>query len=295
MIQIRNQTRLLLARATAGDTFTHNGQDFEVVAVSRYQTPDRRNRLVVTLTGRCAVCGQTYQATTGRSPSWIPRTCPAHRWQAPRRDHAGAAALPQDRPVEQDGSRDQAATTEANQGAPVGQKRCAKCGGVFSLDRFYRHRDRPDGRDGYCMECRKGNTNKARGEKRAAGLCVECGRDAGGDRYCTTCIERRWDQKHGLCHKPVPTERRCTTCGQVKPVSAFYRRAWGPSSSCKACQIQRQAERSAHWRKLGLCGRCGGPVEPGAATCPKCLDRRRRREGRHVSGSDSLPDAASGK
>lgn len=287
MIQKKTEHRLLLTRATAGDTFTHNGHPYEVAGVSRYRTEDGRTRQVVTLTARCEICGESYQVTTGRAPSWIPRTCPTHRGRGPRRGHGSGAALAQDLPVDPAQGQTGPAAEMDSGGLPDGAKRCARCGEVKPVSEFYRHRHRPDGLDGICKTCRKEQTNTARRGRRTRGLCVECGKEAGGARYCLDCLDKRRDQRNGIAVKPVAMVRRCSTCGEVKPVGDFYCRAWGPDSTCKSCVIQRQTERSAHWRRLGLCGRCGGPVDPGAATCPRCLDRRRRRESRAGSSDGS--------
>lgn len=292
MIQQKNETRLLLTRATAGDVFTFNGHRYRVVGVSRYRTEAGRARLLVTLAATCEVCGESYQVTTGRAPVWIPRTCPLHRGRGPRRALGAGAALAQDVPVDPgQGLTDRAAEMDAA-GLPSGVKRCARCGEVKPVGEFYRHRHHPDGLDGYCKTCRKDQTNGKRQQRRGLGLCVECGRESGGARYCLECLDKRRDPKNGIAVKPVQTMRRCSSCGEVKPVGEFYRRAWGPASTCKACEIKNQAERTAHWRRLGLCGRCGGPVADGAATCPRCLDRRRRRESGSGSESDDGSDQA---
>lgn len=280
MILQKTEHRTLLTRATAGDIFRHNGHDFNVVGVSRYRTEDGRTRLVVTLAAHCEMCGGTYQVTTGRAPTWIPRTCQVHRGRGARRGCAAGATMPQETSIGP-GRVPAAATAENVVRAPAGAKRCARCGKVKTAEDFYRHRHRTDGLDGYCKNCRKQKTSRARKDRQRRGLCVDCGRDAGGARYCLDCLEKRNDHKNGIAVKPVQTARACSTCGKVKPVSEFYRRAWGPSSECKVCMIQRQAARSSHWRKLGLCGRCGGRVENGAASCPRCLERRRPKPSLH--------------
>jgi hypothetical protein len=292
MIQKKNETRLLLTRATAGDIFTFNGHRYQVVGVSRYRTEAGRARLLVTLAATCEVCGESYQVTTGRAPVWIPRTCPPHRGRGLRRAPGAGATLAQDVPVDPGQGQTVAAAEMDTGGLPDGFKHCTRCGRVLPVGDFYRHRYRTDGLDGMCKTCRKERTTTARREKRGRGLCVDCGRESGGARYCLDCLDKRRDHKNGIAVKPVQTTRRCSSCGEVKPVVEFYRRAWGPASTCKACEIKNQAERSAHWRRLGLCGRCGGPVADGTATCPRCLDRRRRRESGSGSESNGGSDQA---
>lgn len=83
MIRHRTTTQPLLGRATIGDRFNHNGTEFTVANIERYETNTGRKRAAVTLEARCVVCGDWYQVTTCRAPSWIPRTCKRHRGQGP--------------------------------------------------------------------------------------------------------------------------------------------------------------------------------------------------------------------
>jgi hypothetical protein len=232
MIQQKKETRLLLTRATAGDTFMHGGHRYEVVGVSRYRTEAGCARLLVKLSSRCEVCGESYQVTTGRTPTWIPRTCPLHRGRGPRRAPGAGAALAQAGP------------------------------------------------------------DAARREKRGRGLCADCGRESGGARYCLDCLGKRRDHRDGHAVKPLPIVHRCSTCRRIKLAADFYARPWGPSSSCRACQVKYQIQRAVHWRALGLCGRCGGPVDPGAATCKACRVARYHLDDSGESNVDPNPASA---
>jgi hypothetical protein len=292
MIQQKKETRLLLTRATAGDTFMHGGHRYEVVGVSRYRTEAGCARLLVTLTARCEVCGESYQVTTGRTPTWIPRTCPLHRGRGPRRAPGAGAALAQAGP--DDAGQGQTSPTAGMDagGLPEGLKRCGCCGRVFPVGDFYRHRHRADGLDDICKSCRKRKTNAARREKRGRGLCADCGRESGGARYCLDCLGKRRDHRDSHAVKPMPIVHRCSTCGRVKLAADFYARPWGPSSSCRACQVKYQIQRAVHWRALGLCGRCGGPVDPGAATCKACRVARYHLDDSGESNVDPNPASA---
>ena len=87
-------------------------------------------------------------------------------------------------------------------------KRCTGCGLIKPLDEFHRDDRRPDGRKGRCRTC-SGVTGVGRGNTPR--------------------------------HRPDPgaTEKRCTGCGLVKPVTQYDRRAAsydGLNSRCKDCR-----------------------------------------------------------
>lgn len=161
-------------------------------------------------------------------------------------------------------------------------KLCPRCGQSKPLLDFYAHKWRRNGRDEVCRECRKADSRARKAARRAAGACVDCGQPSAGKRYCVACLARRRTlAKSELPGTPAPAERRCSRCGQIQPLSAFYARAWGPDSICKRCIIRRQAEKESARRAAGRCIRCGvGTPAPGLATCPQCLAKRRARKAR---------------
>ena len=100
-------------------------------------------------------------------------------------------------------------------------KECSKCRRVLLLSEFYRRASSCDGHEGVCKECR----NKVR---RAA-------------------WRRRKDQPHGprerarLWREANPGLKQCSGCGEIKPVSEFYRSSKnkdGLKCRCKACRTE---------------------------------------------------------
>lgn len=87
------------------------------------------------------------------------------------------------------------------------EKACVQCGQVQSLDDgFYRSKRNSDGRDSYCKGCRNGRHAK-------------------------------WVAQHREPPRPKPTEKRCTACGEIKPLSAFWSSGKGKRSpTCKPCK-----------------------------------------------------------
>jgi recombinational DNA repair protein (RecF pathway) len=69
----------------------------------------------------------------------------------------------------------------------------------------------------------------------------------------------------------APKAKRCPRCGQVKPLSAFYRRRGGARSSpyCQPCT--RAASHQAHTRRR---------QDPAAAERLRAVDRARQRRRR---------------
>jgi recombination endonuclease VII len=136
------------------------------------------------------------------------------------------------------------------------EKRCAQCGEVKPLDRFYNSKKASDGKDSYCKDCRDGRV-----------------------------VARRVGRR-----KPPPppiTEKECSKCGVVKPLAAFYRSGRGKgarSSWCKGCKDAHHAEyiarpevaakllEQAHNRAEGKWKRPPRrePIGPGYEVCTSC-------------------------
>ncbi len=95
----------------------------------------------------------------------------------------------------------------------------------------------------------KPNNVKVRYHKRRAqDLCVSCGEESGNFARCSSCREKqRVNQKKYRNNKGT---------------------AW----------IKTLRD---HWRKTGLCPRCGAIPEPGHKTCPACLAKNRKYLKRH--------------
>jgi recombinational DNA repair protein (RecF pathway) len=73
----------------------------------------------------------------------------------------------------------------------------------------------------------------------------------------------------------APKDRRCPRCGQVKPLSAFYRRRGGTRSS-PYCQPCTRAASHEHQRRRR--------TDPAAAELLRAVDRTRQRRRRALGG-----------
>lgn len=76
---------------------------------------------------------------------------------------------------------------------------------------------------------------------------------------------------------PTATEKRCTICGQIKPLDQFYadkRNATGRMSSCRECFNKRDAERKV-FQKYGLTPeQRSAMAEAQDHRCPICREAR---------------------
>lgn len=89
-----------------------------------------------------------------------------------------------------------------------GTKTCLRCAEDLPIETFSRHRGRPDGRQAYCKPCYR-LANRASTRKNLARLTIA-----------------------------TPTEKRCGSCQEVKPVADFYtdrRRRDGLYPNCRDC------------------------------------------------------------
>lgn len=88
-------------------------------------------------------------------------------------------------------------------------KLCPQCGEVKPADQFYRNSGHKDGLSSWCQPCTK------------------------EDRH------RRWRDRHPEPAPWVmPTEKRCTKCGVIKPLDQFHKRSAakdGHQPACAAC------------------------------------------------------------
>lgn len=70
------------------------------------------------------------------------------------------------------------------------------------------------------------------------------------------------------------TEKVCTGCSHLLPISSFYISSMGhPSGRCKSCHNAYHKERGRYYTrdKRGLCVRCGSPKDgPYKITCSAC-------------------------
>lgn len=169
----------------------------------------------------------------------------------------------------------------------------------------------PEGRS-YCSErCRK---RALRRERREKGLCVDCGRAAGGRSLCQECLAKRGAavearravlREGGLCREcgrpAAPGHTRCTECLQkVNAGTRTLRDARRAQGACTACGrrperraglcedcyrlvLERNRRRRDRLREEGLCLLCGDPVEPRAngSVPPYCRRHERVQYGRY--------------
>ncbi|NCD21331.1 MAG: hypothetical protein EOL90_00105 [Spartobacteria bacterium] len=75
----------VLGTGRPGDTFTLGGHLYRVREVQSYFNEREQHRIAVEVEAECQVCGKPYTYTTHRRPTYIPKTCKAHRWQGPRK------------------------------------------------------------------------------------------------------------------------------------------------------------------------------------------------------------------
>ena len=187
---------------------------------------------------------------------------------------------------------------------------CASCGEqARAADRARAARLRAEGKPVRDPEARR-RADRERGrrqhaERRAAGLCVKCGRvPALPERtQCEPCAERRLAAdraRHARARAEGKTrrdseaarladrergrrrraERRaaglCIRCGNIPPEEG--------RSMCEPCRDDRRAAkraRRAERRAAGLCETCAAPVNGGAAYCGPCAAARNERRQRH--------------
>lgn len=132
-------------------------------------------------------------------------------------------------------------------------KRCTKCGEVKPLSKFYRNRNAPDGRHSWCRSCQRPG------------------------------IEERHDARRAEAAELATLGlRRCTACGEVKPVSEFGRDAGnrdGLHLNCKSCrreERQRLRERNPEkYREAARAGTARYRGRPGNREKMREKDRQR--------------------
>lgn len=138
-------------------------------------------------------------------------------------------------------------------------------------------------------------------ERKAAGLCVRCGKVHPADGM-VVCLECR--QKYNLYRKGASRERReylkkihvCPKCGREKLYEGEktcpdclekqreYHRVWSRNHKEKVREYQKNyRDRCA---AKGLCIQCGKPAENGKMVCRSCMRKRvqniRRRKNEKV-------------
>jgi hypothetical protein len=72
--KIRKNARL----ATVGKRIRWKGQSYTLIRIKPYERKDGRMSVVLVWQSRCAECGKSFEASTGRNPSSWKRRCPEH-------------------------------------------------------------------------------------------------------------------------------------------------------------------------------------------------------------------------
>ena len=159
---------------------------------------------------------------------------------------------------------------------PYGLRKCAECGQVKPLEEFAKDKRSKDGRAPRCRAChaeyirqwRRANRERVREysrryyeanrEKMITCSFEGCDNPINAKGLCSSHYEqlRRGEELRPLRKRTSPKEaerlrpyglRKCTECGQVKPLEEFAKdrhNSDGRASWCKACR----AEYSRQWR-----------------------------------------------
>ena len=172
---------------------------------------------------------------------------------------------------------------------------CASCGErqrQRDRDRYARGRDAGELYGGKPVASKRRHarrrTRQRQRARRAAGLCIRCGRSrpVDGGSSCDNCLEAR-----RTADRQTYAERRaaglCTRCGTLAFEGALL---CGPCSLIEAgyqpnkneTNRAQYAERRARW----ICTRCGRKPTFGASRCEDCARREYERAG-HAHG---MPD-----
>lgn len=82
MITMKTVQYADLSRALPGEWFEFKGRRYQALGSDSYANSDGQARIVVTVRGRCAHCGELFEFTTRRRASWLAITCKKHRGMA---------------------------------------------------------------------------------------------------------------------------------------------------------------------------------------------------------------------
>lgn len=136
-------------------------------------------------------------------------------------------------------------------------RKCPKCRDLLSVEAFGINNSRPDGLQNWCKVCLSTHVNNVRKERTTAERRQPT-------RICKICHEskpRKDFHKHVngtrwiciSCHRIIllsRTEKRCSKCGEIKPVKEFgvrSRKTGYLNHSCKKC-----ASETARMRNCGV-------------------------------------------
>jgi predicted transposase YbfD/YdcC len=124
----------------------------------------------------------------------------------------------------------------------------------------------------YCLRKSAEKTARHRQKKKDSGLCLSCGTQVDGQKFCNKCKESVATTSHNSYVKRYSIRKKknqCTVCGGEIAIDAI---------SCRKCldkQIDRQKairDKNTHG---GLCVQCGGDL--GSSTgkrCKTCIEKR---------------------
>jgi hypothetical protein len=127
---------------------------------------------------------------------------------------------------------------------PEGQKRCTDCGELRTIDQFFPN---SECRDGYGYQCR---------------LCCKEKHNQLIETFETAPGPRRRGPYNTTTHRGevLPDEyKRCTSCKQVKPKTAFYTKPStkdGLNPSCRDCSYVNHKAQTVNIPEIKQCTRC---------------------------------------
>ena len=136
--------------------------------------------------------------------------------------------------------------------------------------------------------------------RKAAGICVKCGKPAEQDRVeCSECLGKkrkyrtelsRWRKDNHICINcgNKSAEDGYTMCLQCRIDRREVNKRYPDTDETKQKKRERNAEQYAQRKNEGECTRCGRklPENYDKTLCPYCRNRRNRRERErsHITG-----------
>lgn len=117
-------------------------------------------------------------------------------------------------------------------------------------------------------------------QRKAAGLCIECGNPVGPERFgfnrCVSCAEKAKERARKL-HQQRKDARLCLRCGKT---------AISGMTLCNSCakeNEEKNKEKDNRRKAGGLCPRCGKSVKSGKIHCKSCLEKEREQDKQRVT------------
>jgi len=130
------------------------------------------------------------------------------------------------------------------------QLKCSRCHQLKPRSEFHKSTKRKTGASPWCKACSKEHLNAGPNQPLVIATCVICGRAFESRNHpsrnlSSTCSKDcRWElRRRRSTPKPIPAEKKCTVCGEVKPIDQFYTlKSHRPTSGCKSCHVVNATE-----------------------------------------------------